>query len=126
MKNRLIKVAGAVSELKVGDIDYNTEKIISLIKSQEECGVMVFPELTITGYTCADLFLSDLIIQRAKDALVKIAEETVDCEVTAVVGFPLNIDNNLYNCAAVISCGEIKAVIPKTYMPNYSEFYECR
>ena len=92
MKNRLIQVAAAVPELKVGDVDYNTEKIIALIKSQPDCGVIVFPELCITGYTCADLFLSDLPVQRASEALLKIASHSV--AVTAVVGVPLIVDNN--------------------------------
>ena len=124
MKNRLIQVAAAVPDLKVGDVDCNTERIIAIIKSQPDAGVIVFPELCITGYTCADLFLSDILVQRASEALLKIA--SCATSVTAVVGVPLIVDNNLYNCAAVLSGGEVKAIIPKTFIPNYKEFYEMR
>ncbi len=124
VKNRLIQVAAAVPDLKVGDVDYNTESIIAIINSQPDAGVLVFPELCITGYTCADLFLSDILVQRASEALLKIA--SCATSVTAVVGVPLIVDNNLYNCAAVLSGGEVKAIIPKTFIPNYKEFYEMR
>ena len=126
MRNRLIRVAGAVPDLKVGDVEYNTARIIDLIRTNQECGIIVFPELSVTGYTCADLFQSDLLLNRAKGALDKIAEATGEAQSTAVVGVPVIYCNSLYNCAAVISSGEIKALIPKSYIPNYSEFYECR
>ena len=123
MKNNLIKVASVTPRLKVGDIDYNTAQIISIIKDNQDCGLIVFPELCITGYTCADLFLSDLLLEKSKEALLQIAESSTT---TVVVGLPIRYSNNLYNCAAVISDGAIKALIPKSYLPNYSEFYERR
>ena len=126
MKNRLIQVAAAVPSLKVGDVEYNTDNIIAQIKEHKESGVVVFPELAITGYTCADLFQSDLLLERSIDALIRIAESTSDIDVTSVVGIPIAYQNNIYNCAAVISGGEIKAIIPKSFIPNYSEFYEIR
>ncbi|MCR5275809.1 MAG: NAD(+) synthase, partial [Clostridiales bacterium] len=126
MKNHLIAVAGVVPPIRVGDVKYNTGEIISVIKAQSDCGVIVFPELSITGYTCADLFESDLLVESSKDALLEIAGETAGTGVTAVVGLPYAYENNLYNCAAIVSEGTVKALIPKSYIPNYSEFYECR
>lgn len=126
MKNKLILTAAAVPKLKVGDIQYNTEQIIKMIGNLTDCGVIVFPELSVTGYTCADLFLSDLLLEKAETALMEIAGETQNMGVTAVVGVPIRFDNNLYNCAAVLSQGKVMALIPKVYVPNYSEFYECR
>ena len=126
MKNKLILTAAAVPKLKVGDIQYNTEQIIKMIGNLTDCGVIVFPELCVTGYTCADLFLSDLLLEKAETALMEIAGETQNTGVTAVVGVPIRFDNNLYNCAAVLSQGKVMALIPKVYVPNYSEFYECR
>ena len=126
MQNRLIQIAAAVPALKVGDIDYNTQSMISVIEECSESGIIVFPELSVTGYTCADLFLSNLLLNKSIDALVKIADATTGKRVTAVVGVPFVVDNNLYNCAAVLSDGKIKALIPKTFIPTYSEFYECR
>ena len=123
MKNNLIKVASVTPCLKVGDIDYNTTQIISIIKEHQDCGLIVFPELCVTGYTCADLFLNDLLLEKSKEALITIASET---ETTVLIGLPVRYSNNIYNCAAVLSGGDIKALIPKSYLPNYSEFYECR
>lgn len=126
MKNNIIQVAAAVPELKVADVKYNTELMVNMIKELPDCGVIVFPELSVTGYTCADLFLSDLLLNAAADALFTIAAETAGTDNLVVIGVPLRYENSLYNCAALISCGEVKAIVPKTYIPNYSEFYECR
>ena len=126
MKNNLIVVAAVVPPLHVADIKYNTEQIISAIKAQSDCGVIVFPELSATGYTCADLFESDLLLNAAEEAVLMIAKATENTGVTAVVGLPLRFKNNLYNCAAILSEGVVKAFVPKTFIPNYSEFYECR
>lgn len=126
MKNNFIAVAAVVPPLKVGDVAFNTEQIVSIIKSQTDCGVIVFPELCITGYTCADLFESELLLNASDKALFAIASSTENTGVTAVVGFPFRYKNNLYNCAGILSGGTVKAIIPKTFIPNYSEFYECR
>ena len=126
MKNRLIRVVAAVPQLRVGDVRFNTEQIIAIVREQEESGVIVFPELAVTGYTCADLFRSDMLLAEAEDALMRIAEATARTGVTAVVGVPVRYRNSLYNCGAVISGGSVQALIPKTYLPNYSEFYEAR
>ena len=126
MKNNLIQVAAALPEMKVGDVGFNTDRIIEVINKETSCGVIVFPELSITGYTCADLFLSDLLLKQAAEALLRIAAATSDKKLTAVVGVPIAYDNCLYNCAAIVSEGSVKALIPKVYVPNYSEFYEVR
>lgn len=126
MKNNLIQVAAALPEMKVGDVGFNTDRIIEVINKETSCGVIVFPELSITGYTCADLFLSDLLLKHAAEALLRIAAATSDKKLTAVVGVPIAYDNCLYNCAAIVSEGSVKALIPKVYVPNYSEFYEVR
>ena len=126
MKNHLIQVAAAVPDLKVADVKYNTEKITGVIRDLPNCGLVVFPELSVTGYTCADLFLSEILLQSAASAIFDIAKETENTAKTVLVGLPIRYENSLYNCAAILSCGRVKALIPKTYIPNYSEFYECR
>lgn len=126
MKNGLIQVVAAVPQIRVGDVRYNTEQITAMIRAQADSGVIVFPELAVTGYTCADLFLSDLLLEKAEQALLTIAEATERTGVTAVVGVPIRFRNNLYNCGAVISSGSVCALVPKTYMPTYAEFYEAR
>ena len=126
MKNQMIKVAAAGIALRVGDISYNTEQVLAVLRSETDCGLIVFPELTLCGYTCADLFQSELLLNKAEEALIMIARETRGKAVTAVVGVPVRFQNSLYNCAAVISDGAVRAVIPKSFLPNYSEFYECR
>ncbi|MBP5414155.1 MAG: NAD(+) synthase, partial [Lachnospiraceae bacterium] len=85
-----------------------------------------FPERSVTGYTCEDLFNSELLMNKAEDALIRIANKTAGKEFSVLVGVPIRFKNCIYNCAAILSKGEIKALIPKTYLPNYSEFYECR
>ena len=113
--------------LRIADPDFNANEIISLIKENRDCGVIVFPELSVTGYTCADLFGSMSLLNKAEDALFHIAEETSSITgLTAVIGLPIRFDNNLYNCAAFISEGKICAIVPKQFIPTYSEFYEDR
>ncbi len=126
MINHLVSVAAAVPRLRVGDIAFNEKQITEMIGALPDCGLIVFPELSVTGYTCADLFQSDLLLQKAQEALLRIAEATKQAGLTAVVGAPVRFGNCLYNCGAVLSQGKVKALIPKAYLPNYSEFYECR
>lgn len=127
MKNQLIKAAAAVPALRVADTGYNAEQIVNVIKEHRDCGLIVFPELCVTGYTCADLFESDLLLNKAEDALFYIARKTADCKgLTAVVGAPVRYENDLYNCAAVISEGKVCGLVPKQFIPTYSEFYEGR
>jgi len=126
MKNQLIQVVTATPKLKVGDVSHNADQIISVIRECHEAGVIVFPELSLTGYTCADLFLSDLLLNEAEKALLRVARVTEGLGLTAVVGVPVRFENHLYNCGAILSRGRVMAMIPKSYLPNYSEFYECR
>lgn len=128
MKDGFIKIACATPALKVADCDYNSDKIIQLVKEAYEKGVKVicFPELSLTGYTCGDLFLQSALLNSAEENLLKIVSETAEMEIVSIVGLPFAYMNKLYNCAAVIYKGEILGIIPKTNIPNYSEFYEAR
>lgn len=128
MKDGFIRVAAATPDIKVADCDYNADRIIELTKqaAAEDVLIIVFPELCITGYTCGDLFLQKVLLDGAKKALVRIAEETADCGMLAFVGLPLEVEGKLYNCAAAINNGNIIGFVPKKNIPAYSEFYEVR
>nr|WP_027871360.1 NAD(+) synthase [[Eubacterium] cellulosolvens] len=126
MINHIIQVAAVVPELRVGDVTYNANQMLSLIRNLDDCGVIVFPELSLTGYTCQDLFLSDLLLEKSIAALFDLAKATEGTGNTVAVGVPVAYGNHIYNCAAILSEGCVKALIPKTYLPNYSEFYEGR
>lgn len=128
MKDGFIRVAAATPDIKVADCDYNADRIIELIRqaAAEDVSIVVFPELCVTGYTCGDLFLQKVLLDGAKKALLRIAEETADCDLLAFVGLPFEMDGKLYNCAAALCKGEILGFVPKTNIPAYSEFYEAR
>ena len=128
MKHGFIKVAAATPEIKVADCIWNGEQTIKLIEEAEKLGVkvLVFPELGITGYTCGDLFLQDTLLSAAQKTMWKIAEATEGKDVFVFVGLPLQVRDKLYNVAAAIHNGELLGLIPKKYIPNYSEFYEAR
>lgn len=123
-----VKVAAAVPELKVAGCGFNTNKIIDTIKEAEEVGVQlaVFPELSLTAYTCGDLFQQQLLLQEALTGLSLVADSTRFLNILAIVGLPILVDNQLFNCAAVLQNGEILGIVPKTYIPGYKEFYEER
>ena len=128
MKYGYARVCAASPELMVADTAYNKTKIIELIKEAKNKSVefMVFPELCITGYTCADLFRQDTLLEGAKEALFSIAEETSNSAIVVIVGLPLSIKGRLYNCGAVIQNGKILGIVPKANLPGYNEFYEPR
>lgn len=128
MKYGFVRVAAASPKLKVADVNFNTKKIIEIIDeaSNNHAEFIVFPELCVTGYTCGDLFMKEILIEAAKEALLKIAQTTTGSTMVSVIGLPLNISGRLYNCAAVIQNGKILGIVPKTYLPNYSEYYEAR
>lgn len=128
MIHGFVKVAAATPNIKVADCEYNGERIIDLIEDceEKEIKVVVFPELCITGYTCGDLFLQNVLIDGAKKQLLRIAGSTAGKDVLAVVGLPFEKNNKLYNVAAVIQNGMILGMVPKQNIPNYSEFYEAR
>ena len=123
-----VRAAAAVPHVKVGDTAYNAEEIAKLIIEGVDQGVkvMVFPELSVTGYTCADLFNQNSLLAGAQSALSMILEQTRTCDVLAAVGMPVCADNQLFNCAVVFHAGCILAAVPKTFIPNYNEFYEKR
>ena len=128
MKNGFVKVATITPKCKVADTTYNGEQIRSWMKEAAKAGAMVtvFPELCITGYSCADLFLQRLLLKEARIELQSIAEASGDLPGIFFVGLPYEIGGKLYNMAAAISQGEILGMVPKTYIPNYNEFYEAR
>ena len=128
MKDGFVRCASATVDIKVADTDYNTSNIIKAIEdaAQNDIKLIVFPELCITGYTCGDLFLQKILIDSAKDSLIKIAKATENVDITAVVGLPYVAEQTLYNCAAVVNGGHIKGLVPKLNIPNYAEFYEVR
>lgn len=129
MKNfGFIRVAACSPEVKPGDVNYNLEKIIEQTDICISSGVAIalFPELCITGYTCADLFGQRLLIDKAFNAIDIIASKTQGQKITVIVGVPVRYDNNLYNCGVAICDGKILGIVPKSFIPNYGEFYERR
>ena len=128
MRDGFIKVAAATPEIRVADVEYNTESILGLIRKAKGMGVKicVFPELCITGYTCGDLFNQSVLIDGAMDGLKRILRETGDVDMLCAVGLPVRAGGKLFNCAAVFASGVLLGLVPKTYLPNYGEFYEQR
>ena len=128
MKDGFIKVAAGTPDVQVADCEFNVAEIIKMVREMEAEGakVMVFPELCITAYTCGDLFWQENLLEEAKVQLMRIAEETADVDAIIFVGLPLEYKGKLYNVAAGLNHGEILGFVPKTYLPNYNEFYEAR
>jgi len=128
MRHGFIKTAAVTPDIRVADVRWNTEQIIHLMNKAAEKGakIIVFPELCVTGYTCSDLFLQEALLKEARRALEVIADNTAGIDSLVFVGAPLTCEGKLYNVAAVMSRGEILGLIPKTYLPNYGEFYEMR
>lgn len=128
MKYGFIKVASAVPVVHVANCRQNTKEIESLIAQAEEQGVevVVFPELCITGYSCQDLFRQQLLLDSAEASLVHIIEFSKQLDIISIVGLPVVVGNLLLNCAAVVQHGRLLGLVPKTFLPNYNEFYEKR
>jgi NAD+ synthase (glutamine-hydrolysing) len=128
MNYGFVKVAAAVPRVKVADCQYNAEQIEGMINEADEKGVQIiaFPELCITGYTCADLFAQELLLEKAEMGLVEVMNNTRQLDIICVVGMPVVTNTILLNAAVVFQRGKILGVIPKTYLPNYKEFYEQR
>lgn len=128
MKDHFIKVAALTPDIRVGDTDFNTDNIIDGMKKAAGEGVKlaVFPELCITGYTCSDLFLQDILLQESLNSLRRIISASVNMDMITIVGLPFMYKGNLYNIAAVVHAGELLGIVPKKHIPNYSEFYEAR
>ena len=123
-----VRVAAAVPHMRVADCKYNASEIKKQISEAVEEGVEVvcFPELSVTGYTCADLFFTQQLQRDALSALEEVCAYTRDLPIIVLVGAPLKVDNNLYNCAFVMTDGDVVGVVPKVNLPNTGEFYEKR
>ncbi len=123
-----IRTASAVPKLKVADCIYNTDEILKLIDEahKKDVKILVFPELSITSYTCSDLFLQSTLIEYAEKCLEKIVKFSANIDMFISVGLPVVCDNQTFNCMVAICKGKILGVVPKTSIPNYSEFYEKR
>ena len=128
MKYGFINVAAAVPAIKVADVDYNVQQIESLMAQAEGKGVeiLVTPELCITGYSCQDLFREQLLLDKSEEGILQLLDFTRKLDTILVVGAPVLVNSLLYNCAVVIQRGQILGIVPKTYLPNYGEFYEKR
>ena len=128
MRQGFVKVAAVTPKIRVADTGYNAKVICQSVKEAAEAGakVIVLPELCITGYTCGDLFLQEKLLREAKEELLHIAAFTTDVDAIIFVGLPLAYKGKLYNVAAALNRGKILGIVPKTYLPNYNEFYEAR
>ena len=128
MKDGFLKVSALSPALRLADCSYNAAQAAALLREAAGRGVKlaVFPEFCLTGYTCGDLFLQRTLQTGALDALNTLLDASRDLDVVALVGLPLQVHGKLYNCAAVLCRGSILGLVPKTYLPNYGEFYEKR
>ncbi len=128
MKHGFVKVAAVTPDIRVADVAFNKDQIISKLTEAAEEGakVIVFPELCITGYTCSDLFLQDVLLEEARKGIVEIAKATESIDALVFVGAPLTVDGELYNVAVSMNRGKILGFTTKTFLPNYGEFYEMR
>ena len=128
MKYGFVRVAAAVPQVKVADCRYNASQAEEMIFEADENNVqaIVFPELNITGYSCGDLFGQTLLLEQAEIALMQLMNNTRQLDIISILGMPVLVGGILYNTAVVIQKGKILGVVPKTYLPNYSEFYEKR
>ncbi|MGE9302278.1 NAD(+) synthase [Mediterraneibacter faecis] len=128
MKNGFVKVAAATPDIRVADVEFNTQNIINAMEEAQKNGakILVFPELCVTGYTCSDLFDHSVLLKASRKALLEIAKNTNDKDMLVFVGAPLEVNGKLYNVAAAMNQGEIIGFTTKTFLPNYGEFYEMR
>ena len=123
-----LRVAAAVPTVKVADINSNVDSIYNLLLCLDKEGVelAVFPEMSLTAYTCGDLFHNETLLDACEDGLYRLLESSKELNLTFAVGLPVRNGNTLYNCAAICCRGQLLALVPKTYIPNYNEFYEKR
>ncbi len=128
MNHYFIRVAAATPKIQVADPLYNTEQMMNYIDEAvaNQVKILVFPELAITGYTCGDLFLQTSLLEKAKEQLFDLMEHTIDKDIVVIIGLPFELDHRLYNVAAIITRGSLLGLVPKRFIPNYSEFYEKR
>ncbi len=128
MEFGFIRVAAATPRVKVADVDANVEEICRMaeIAENEQVSILAFPELSVTGYSCGDLFAHELLVSRAEEGVKRLKTFSRGKSLTLVVGVPVRVRGSLYNCAAVIQNGSLKGIVPKIYLPTYNEFYESR
>ncbi|MBV9191233.1 MAG: NAD(+) synthase, partial [Betaproteobacteria bacterium] len=123
-----VRLGVATPLVRVGDPDSNLESTLGLMRqaAREKVALVVFPELGLSAYSCEDLFHQQALLDSAEDALRRLLAQSRQLKLAALVGLPLAVEGRLYNCAALISQGRLIGVVPKTYLPNYREFYEGR
>lgn len=128
MEFGFIRVAAATPRVKVADVDANVEGICRMVEiaENEQVSILAFPELSVTGYSCGDLFAQELLVSRAEEGVKRLKTFSRGKSLTLVVGVPVRVRGSLYNCAAVIQNGSLKGIVPKIYLPTYNEFYESR
>lgn len=128
MEFGFIRVAAATPRVKVADVNANVEEICRMaeIAENEQVSILAFPELSVTGYSCGDLFAQELLVSRAEEGVKRLKTFSRGKSLTLVVGVPVRVRGSLYNCAAVIQNGSLKGIVPKIYLPTYNEFYESR
>ena len=128
MEFGFIRVAATTPRVKVADVDANVEEICRMaeIAENEQVSILAFPELSVTGYSCGDLFAQELLVSRAEEGVKRLKAFSRGKSLTLVVGVPVRVRGSLYNCAAVIQNGSLKGIVPKIYLPTYNEFYESR
>ena len=128
MYHGFVKVAAVTPDVRVADPVYNADQILEQIRicTEQHAKIIVFPELALTAYTCGDLFLQSRLLEEAREQLWRICEETQDLDALILIGLPVEIRGKLYNVAAVLQQGELLGMVPKSFLPNYNEFYEAR
>ena len=128
MKHGFIKVGAATPKVTVADCEANLREMLRIVKEAEAEGVklLVFPELSLTAYTCSDLFLSEVLLRSAEATLGKWLRNTKDSTIISILGLPLVVNDKIYNCAAICQKGQILGIVPKTHLPNHNEFSETR
>ena len=121
MKDGFVKVAACTPKLKLADCAANAQAHLAMMQEAADQGVKLvcFPELSLTGYTCGDLFFARPLLTAAQDALALLVVATEKLDIAAVVGIPVSVKGKLYNAAAVLANGQVLGIVPKTFLPNY-------
>lgn len=120
------RIAAICHRVKVGDVNHNVQAICSEIEKNSDADIILFPELCVTGYTCADLFNQNILLEAATQGICDICKSSEPVDACVCVGAPLEVKGKLYNCAILICKGKVEAIVPKIYVPNYGEYYEGR
>ena len=122
------RIAAAVPELRVADVRFNTEQIIGLIQQgmEKQASVILFPELALTGYTCGDLFFQSDLLDKSEEAFREITAASAGSRAVIVIGAPVRFRGRVFNAAVALQNGAVRGIVPKSFLPNYREFYEKR